>query len=139
MPEPQAADAPHVEEGPFALRRAAAFGFIEGLNRVKEALREQGFDVAATIDASAALGSASAILGVCDDALLRRAIDAHPDAGALLPCSVAVRETPDGIAVEAVDPMATLGSVGNEALAALAAETRERLLQALNRLPAGRR
>ncbi len=129
----------HVEEGPFALRRTAAFGFIEGLNRTKEALREQGFDVAATVDVSAALGSASAILGVCDDDLLRRAIEADSGAGALLPCSVAVRETPDGIAVEAVDPTVTLGAVGNEALAALAAETRARLLAALGRLPAGRR
>ena len=139
MSEPDAPDAPHVEEGPFALRRTAAFGFIEGLNRTKEALREQGFDVAATVDVSAALGSASAILGVCDDDLLRRAIEADSDAGALLPCSVAVRETPDGIAVEAVDPTVTLGAGGNEALAALAAETRARLLAALGRLPAGRR
>lgn len=125
--------ASHVQERPFALRRTAAFEFIEGLNRTKEALREQGFEIATTLDASGALG------GVCDDDLLRRAIEADPDAGVLLPCSVAVREIEQGIAVEAVDPTATLGSVGNEALAAIAAEVRDRLARALTRIPVGGR
>lgn len=131
--------APQVEERPFALRRTAAFDFIEGLNRTKEALREQGFDVATTLDASGALGGAFTILGVCDADLLRRAIEADPDAAALLPCSVAVHGNDDGIVVEAVDPRATLGGVGNAALEALAAETRERLAAALGRIPAGGR
>ncbi|MCY3882209.1 MAG: DUF302 domain-containing protein [Chloroflexi bacterium] len=128
-----------VEERPFALRRAAAFDFIEGLNRTKEALREQGFDVATTLDASGALGGAFTILGVCDADLLRRAIEADPDAAALLPFSVAVQGDDDGIVVEAVDPTATLGGVGNDALGALAAEVRERLVAALGRIPAGSR
>lgn len=131
--------ASQVEERPFALRRTAAFDFIEGLNRTKEALREQGFDVATTLDASGALGGTFTILGVCDADLLRRAIAADPDAAALLPCSVAVHGNEDGIVVEAVDPTATLGGVGNEALDALAAETRERLAAALGRIPAGGR
>ena len=128
-----------VEERPFALRRTAAFDFIEGLNRTKEALREQGFDVATTLDASGALGGACTILGVCDADLLRRADEADPDAAALLPCSVAVHGDDDGIVVEAVDPTATLGGVGNEALGALAAEVRARLAAALGRIPAGGR
>ena len=128
-----------VEELPFALRRTAAFDFIEGLNRTKEALREQGFDVATTLDASGALGGAFTILGVCDADLLRRAVEADPDAAALLPCSVAVHSDDDGIVVEAVDPTATLGGVGNDALGALAAEVRERLVTALGRIPAGGR
>ena len=76
---------------------------------------------------------------MCDDDLLRRAVAAHPDAVALLPCSVAVHASGDSIVVEAVDPTVTLGGVGNEALAAIAAEVRERLAKALARLPAGRR
>ena len=130
--------ASHVEERPFALRRTAAYEFIEGLNRTKEALREQGFDIATTYDGSGALGRACTILGVCDADLLRRAIEADPEAGVFLPCSVAVRESGEGIVVEAVDPTATLGGVGNEALAAIAAEVRERLAKALDRIPPGR-
>lgn len=128
-----------VEERPFALRRTAAFDFIEGLNRTKEALREQGFDIATTLDASGALGGAYTILGVSDADLLRRAVEADPDAAALLPCSVAVHGDDDGIVVEAVDPTATLGGVGNEALGALASEVRARLAAALGRIPAGGR
>ncbi len=128
-----------VEERPFALRRTAAFDFIEGLNRTKEALREQGFDIATTLDASGALGGACTILGVSDADLLRRAVEADPDAAALLPCSVAVHGDDDGIVVEAVDPTATLGGVGNEALGALASEVRARLAAALGRIPAGGR
>ncbi len=127
------------EERPFALRRAARFDFIEGLNRTKEALREQGFGIASTIDASGALGKRCVILGVSDPGLLRRAIAADPDAVALLPCSVAVHEDADGIVVTAIDPTATLGGVGVEALAGLAAESRARLTKALSRLPAGTR
>jgi len=131
--------ASHVEEGAHALRRTAAFDFIEGLNRTKEALREQGFEIATTLDAGGALGEACTILGVCDGNLLRGAAEAGPEALVLLPCSVSVRETPEGIAVEAVDPTATLGGVGNEALAELAEAARERLAKALDRLPPGRR
>ena len=129
----------HVEERAFALRRTAAFDFIEGLNRTKEALREQGFDVATTLDASGALGGAFTILGVCDADLLRRALAADPDAGALLPCSVSVHGDGDGIVVEAIDPTVTLGAAGNDALSALAAEVRARLAAALGRIPEGRR
>ena len=129
--------ASHVEEGASALRRTAAFDFIEGLNRTKEALREQGFEIVTTLDASGALGGACTILGVCDGDLLRGASEAGPDALVLLPCSVSVRETPDGIAVAAVDPTATL--VGDEALTELAAAARDRLAKAFERLPAGRR
>ena len=131
--------ASHAGEGVPALRRTAAFDFIEGLNRTKEALREQGFEIATTLDARGALGGACTILGVCDGDLLRAAAAAGPDALVLLPCSVAVRETPEGIAVEAVDPTATLGGVGNDALAELAAAARDRLTKAFARLPAGRR
>ncbi len=130
--------ASHVEERPFALRRTAAYEFIEGLNRTKEALREQGFDIVTTYDARGALGSACTILGVCSEDLLRRAIEADPEAGVFLPCSVAVRESGEGIVVEAVDPRATLGR-GSEALAAIAIEVRERLVKALDRLPPGGR
>ena len=130
--------ASHVEERPFALRRTAAYEFIEGLNRTKEALREQGFDIVTTFDTGGALGGACTILGVCDEDLLRRAIEADPEAGVFLPCSVAVRESGEGIVVEAVDPRATLGG-GNEALAAIAVEVRERLVKALDRLPPGGR
>ena len=131
--------ASHVEERPFALRRTAAYEFIEGLNRTKEALHEQGFDIATTFDTGGALGGACTILGVCDADLLRRAIKADAEAGVFLPCSVAVHESEEGIVVEAVDPRATLGGAGNEALVAIAAEVRERLVKALNRLPPGSR
>ena len=131
--------ASHVEERPFALRRTARFDFVDGLNRTKEALREQGFDIATTLDASGALGGACTILGVCDGDLLRRALEADPDAFVFLPCSVSVHASEDGIVVEAVDPTATLGGSGNEALAAIAAEVRARLAAALGRIPAGAR
>ena len=131
--------ASHVEERPFALRRTAAYEFIEGLNRTKEALREQGFDIVTTYDTRAERSAAPApSSGSVSEDLLRRAIEADPEAGVFLPCSVAVRESGEGIVVEAVDPRATLGR-GSEALAAIAIEVRERLVKALDRLPPGGR
>ncbi len=138
---PERADAPAVERGPFALRRTAAYDFIEGLNRTKEALREQGFDIATVFDARESAGGACSILGASDPDVLRRALDAHAEAGVFFPCSVAVREHSEGqeIVVTAVDPTVTLGASGNEALAAIASELRDRLATALARLPRGRR
>ncbi len=115
--------------------------FAEVLERVKAALAEQGFgtlteiDVAATLKAKIDKDMAPyVIIGACNPGLASRALDVEPQIGVLLPCNVVVRETGDGVLVEALDPgvMATL--VDRDELRPVADEARERIGSALTAL-----
>jgi uncharacterized protein (DUF302 family) len=108
--------------------------FDEALERVTEALKQEGFGVLTEIDVQATLKkklgierSAYRILGACNPQLASRAIEAEPDIGLLLPCNVVVRQDPDGINVGFMDPQAVLGLVNRPELEALGAEVKARL------------
>jgi uncharacterized protein (DUF302 family) len=110
------------------------------LRRVREALGEQGFGVLTEIDVRATLHdklgvemSDYLILGACNPSLARRAIDAEPDIGLLLPCNVLVRaEGPDTTVVQALDPQVMVTVTGRTELAAVADEAAGRLRAALD-------
>ncbi len=110
--------------------------------RVEAALKVEGFGVLTEIDVAATLKAKLGldrppylILGACNPPLAHRALEADPSIGALLPCNVVLRETstPEGpeTIVEALDPKAALGIVGEPVVAAVAEEARARLERAL--------
>lgn len=108
--------------------------FEQAVERVTEALKQEGFGVLTEIDVQATLKkklgierSPYTILGACNPQLASRAIDAEPDIGLLLPCNVVVRQEPDGIHVGFMDPAAVLGLVARPELAALGTEVKTRL------------
>jgi len=78
------------------------------------------------------------ILGACNPALAHRALEADLGVGLLLPCNVVVYDNGDETStVEAIDPVAALGIVGdNPALATVAREAQGRLRAAVERLSA---
>jgi uncharacterized protein (DUF302 family) len=111
------------------------------VERVKEAFAEQGFGVLTEIDLQATLAQKVGkemdrylIIGACNPQLASRAVDVLPRIGALLPCNVVVRETDQGVAVEAMDPglMATL--TGDDAVTPIADEARRRVGDAMEAL-----
>jgi uncharacterized protein (DUF302 family) len=118
--------------------------FDQALDRVGEALKEQGFGILTRIDVKATLKEKLdvdfrdyAILGACNPKLAHRALSARPDVGLLLPCNVTVEEVGGGVAVRIADPqvMMTTGGFEDDAtIASVAAEAGKLLQQAAEAL-----
>ena len=115
-------------------------GFAPTVDRVRAALKEQGFGVLTEIDVRATLkkkldveSRPYTILGACNPPLAHQAFNAEPNIGLLLPCNVVVyaKADGDGSVVAAIDPVVSLGRVGNPALAPLAADVKARLSRVL--------
>lgn len=105
---------------------------------VRAALADQGFGVIMEIDMQGTLRAKlgveterRVILGACNPGFAHHALEAEPAIGVLLPCNVVVRATDAGTVVEVIDPATMTDLTGNQDIAALASEVRERLAAAL--------
>lgn len=109
--------------------------FDETVERAMEVLQENGFGVLTTIDVMATLKAKIdvdfrpyVILGACNPGFAHKALLAEDKIGTMLPCNVIVQQHKNGtIEVSAVDPMASMQAVENEALGAIAGEVRAML------------
>ncbi len=109
--------------------------FDDAIERVTAHLAEAGFGVLTTIDVSATLKKKIdvdfqryTILGACNPGFAYKALQAEDKIGTMLPCNVIVQETADGkVEVAAVDPMASMMAVQNEALGDIASEVQSML------------
>jgi uncharacterized protein (DUF302 family) len=73
------------------------------------------------------------ILGACNPSLAHGALEVEPELGVLLPCNVVVYARNGETHVAAIDAERMLSIVGNEELAATAAEVRRRLARVVER------
>jgi uncharacterized protein (DUF302 family) len=114
--------------------------YDQAVEATKAALKEQGFGVLTEIDIKQTLKEKRGIefrpyviLGACNPPLAEQALKAELDVGLLLPCNVIIYagESGEGSVVEAMDPEAALGIVGNPALEKVALEAKARLQKAL--------
>jgi uncharacterized protein (DUF302 family) len=112
--------------------------FAETADRVRRALKEQGFGVLTEIDVRATLREKLGedmedylILGACNPPLAHRALQADRRIGLLLPCNVVVRGDGAQTLVEALDPEVMLSVTGRDELGPVAAEAAARLQDAL--------
>ena len=109
--------------------------FEDAIERVTARLADAGFGVLTTIDVSATLKKKIdvdfqryTILGACNPGFAHKALLAEDKIGTMLPCNVIVQETADGkVEVAAVDPMASMMAIENEALGGIAGEVRAML------------
>ncbi|MCH7231286.1 DUF302 domain-containing protein [Glycomyces sp. L485] len=112
--------------------------FADTVERVREALQEQGFGVLTEIDVQATLREKLGeetedylILGACNPPLAHQALEVDRRIGLLLPCNVVVRRDEDETVVEALEPQVMVDVTGKADLAPVAAEAGRRLRAAL--------
>jgi uncharacterized protein (DUF302 family) len=110
--------------------------FAETADRVRRALKEQGFGVLTEIDVRATLPEKLGedmedylILGACNPPLAHRALQVDRRIGLLLPCNVVVRGAQT--IVEALDSEVMIGVTGRDELGPVTAEAAARLQDAL--------
>ncbi len=115
---------------------AASVGtpFEETVTRTRDLLAAEGFGVITEVDVRETMKKKLGIdfrnyliLGACNPPLAHRALETEDKIGVLLPCNVIVQETDAGVEVAAMDPVAAMGAIGNEALEGVAAEVKSRL------------
>lgn len=109
------------------------------IQRVKEALKAEGFGVLSEIDVAATLKEKigaeirpTVILGACNPQLAHQALGFEPNLALLLPCNVVVSSPAEGrYTVAAIDAAAMLSVVGNPALDSVAGAVNERFARVM--------
>ena len=120
----------------YYLARTVQDDFGAVVARVIDALKKEGFGVLTDIDVAATMKAKLGaefrpyrILGACNPAMAHKALSIEDKIGVMLPCNVIVQQAGAGVEVAAVDPVASLGRVGNPALDEAAATVRAALVR----------
>ena len=116
--------------------------FDNAVQKVTEALKVEGFGILTEIDIKATLKKKLdvdfynyKILGACNPPFAYKALLAEDKIGTMLPCNVIVQEKVAGqVEVSAIDPSASMLSIENKDLQAIATEIRTRLKKVIKHL-----
>jgi uncharacterized protein (DUF302 family) len=124
----------------YTLTATSKSSFVDAVERVRAELKEEGFGVLCEIDVQATLREKLGveqepytILGVCNPPLAHQALSAEPELGTLLPCNVVVYQREGETHISAIDAERMLSIVGNDELAPIAAQVREKLAHVIER------
>jgi uncharacterized protein (DUF302 family) len=109
--------------------------FDDAVERVTGELKKEGFGVLTQIDVKETLKTKIdvdfrryKILGACNPSLAHKALRTEDKVGVFLPCNVVVQEHENGeIEVSAVDPVASMASVGNKDLECIAEDVQKKM------------
>jgi len=109
--------------------------------QVRQALADQGFGILTEIDVEATLRAKLGaevgrykILGACNPAFAKGALELEPRVGVMLPCNAILRGVEGGTEVSLVDPVASMAAINNPQLRAHAELVKERLQLAFEAL-----
>jgi uncharacterized protein (DUF302 family) len=117
-------------------------GFDTAVEKTTQALKNEGFGILTEIDIKATLKKKLdvnfkkyTILGACNPPYAHKALQAEDKIGTMLPCNVIVQEVADGKSeVAAVNPLASMQAVENNALDDIATEIAEKLKKVVESL-----
>ena len=123
----------------YAFGKTVNLNFESAIDKVTAELAKEGFGILTEINVQdkfrEKLGRdfrEYVILGACNPALAWEAFGKELNIGTLLPCNVVVYRDDDGrTVVMAMDPVASLGVIGNVELTEIAAQVRARLERVL--------
>jgi uncharacterized protein (DUF302 family) len=129
------------------LTRTIAAPLARVRDAIEPALKGEGFGILTEVDIQATfrakLGAeheGHRILGVCNPVIAKQALDIDRDVALLLPCTITLREVPEGTLVQVLDPALafTLTSdATQQELEPHAVEVAGRLSRALAAIDAG--
>ena len=126
----------------YHISKTVAVDMSDAVEKVTEALKEEGFGVLTEIDVQATLKKKIGaefrgyrILGACNPQFAYQALQAEDKIGTMLPCNVIVQERDNGqVEISAVDPMASMQAIDNPMLENIAKEVRQRLINVIHSL-----
>ena len=126
----------------YYFTKTVEYGFDEAIERVTEALSKEGFGVLTQIDVTTTLKEKIdvdfrpyRILGACNPHFAFKALTSEDKIGTMLPCNVVVQVNLDGeTEVTAIDPMASMIAIRNDALTNILSENRENLKSVIESL-----
>ena len=116
--------------------------FEKVIDQTTAILKTEGFGVLTEIDIQKAFKEKIdvdfkkyRILGACNPHFAHKALLVEDKIGVFLPCNIIVEEHENGdIEVSAVDPIASMGAVNNDALGGFALEVQEKMKSIINKL-----
>lgn len=116
--------------------------FEEAIEKVTEALKQEGFGILTEIDVKETLKKKLdvdfkkyRILGACNPPYAYKALQAEDKIGTMLPCNVVVIEQSENqIEVAAVDPSFSMQAVANNNLSEIAMEIKAKLIRVVDNL-----
>jgi uncharacterized protein (DUF302 family) len=124
----------------YTLSTTSELDHAEAVERVRDELKAEGFGVLCEIDVQATLkdklgvdGDPYVILGACNPPLAHQALAAEPELGTLLPCNVVIYRRDETTHIAAIDAERMLSIVGNDELAPIAAQVRDKLGRVIER------
>lgn len=129
------------QQSKYGFSKTVDFPYEEAIEKVRAALKDEGFGVLTEIDIKEKLKEKLGvdfrrymILGACNPALAYETLQEEIDIGLLLPCNVIVYEQEGRTVVSAVDAARMLSVVGNPKLESSATQVNEKLRRVIDSL-----
>ena len=125
----------------YYIAKTVSGEFDDVIAHVTEALKAEGFGVLTDIDVAVTMKKKLdvdfrpyRILGACNPKMAHEALSIEDKIGVMLPCNIIVQQTDDGVEVAAVDPIASIGRVGNPKLDEAAQTVKAMLAKVIERV-----
>ena len=124
----------------YSIIKQVSIGYSETIEKLTEALAEQGFGILTSIDIATTLQKKlnvdyprTIILGACNPPIAHKALTAVPDIAVLLPCNIVVRENKQGeVEIVAMNPLLMSHLIDNPEVHTIAIEADKRIRAAID-------